>query len=310
MNIFESIKEEFRIPNAYEDWKEYRHGLTDIILHGYAGNEAQINEPESRIPLFKAHESEEKHGSIAILGAGPCNDLDLKEICGLYEEVSLIDIDTESTGMGVKRQGLHDSPGINIVKASISGITEEMTESFFNRLYLYVYEKGRSLTEKDFISRSIEEFSKAEQHLYKSSEDFEKILPEKSYDVIVAAGLHSQLWSILSYSWHILSGNVSEQIFCGRPVDPEPFHDYIREVDDRFIPLMNSSILKASRERAVFASEYDPNHPSEGAWQCIRDLRKRYTSGEIELRESTLLWPFNPEQRKEYTMLIQDIRKS
>lgn len=309
MSIFESIKEEFNIPHAFHDWKLYRDRLTDIILHENNDNEKMHKGTESKISTLKTCGSDKKHGSIAILGAGPCNDIDLKRLCEKYENVSLIDIDTESIGVGVTRQGVDKYPGINIVKASISGISEEMTESFFKRMYLYVCEKGQNLTEKDFIGRSIEELSIVEQHLYKSPADLRKVIPPKSVDTIVAAGLHSQLWSILSYCWHVLAGNVSEQLFSGRPVDPEPFHDHIRELDDRFIPILNSWILESSRDRAVFASEYDPNFPSEGAWQCIRDLRKRYTSGEIYLQEFTLLWPFNPEQRKQYTMLIQDVKK-
>lgn len=309
MNIFESIKQEFRIPHAYEDWKEYRRQLTDIILSGDSGMENLHGVTESRISPSGYTGTEEKHGSIAILGAGPCNDLDLRRISDSFDEVSLIDIDTESTKNGVISQGLKDHHGIKTVNLSITGITEELSESFFNRLYIYVYEKGMSLTETDFTERSIEEFKKLEEHLYKSQEAITAVLPQKNYDVIVAAGLHSQLWSILSYSWHVLAGNVSEQILSGRQIDPEPFHEYIREVDDRFIPYLNSAIIGSAGERAVFASEYDPNHPSEGAWQCIRDLRKRFTSGEIDLRESSLLWPFNPQQRKRYNMLIQDIRK-
>lgn len=292
MNVFESIKKEFSIPNAYFYWKEYRRELTDLILQ----------EDES----YKGENI--KNRRIAVLGAGPCNDIDLERLSGYFGHIDLIDLDTESVKAGLINQGLERCPYIHIKEASLTGVSQELTERFFNRLYIYVLEKGRTLREKDFIERSISEFMLVEKELFDSSRDFREILPEKHYDMVVASGLHSQLWSILSYSWHILSDNVSEQIYGGKAIDPEPLHDYIREADDRFIPVMNEAILKSSKHRVLFSSEYDPNNPSEGAWQCIKDVRQRFTRGDIELTESTLVWPFFPEQRRKYTMLIQDIK--
>ena len=293
MNIFESIKNEFSIPDAYTNWKNYRRELTDMILRS-----------EEREGIS----SENDHKTLAILGAGPCNDLNLNRLAKHFSHIDLIDLDSESVRVGVRHQGQEHCHKIHIKEGTLTGVTKEMTERFFNRLYMYLVEKGRTLTEADFIRRSLEEFEILEKSIRKSPEDFGVILPEKSYDMVVAAGLHSQLWSILSYSWHILAGNVSEQLLGGRPVDPDPFHDHLRDVDDTFIPLMNTAILQASKHRVLFSSEYDPNNPSEGAWQCIKDVRKRYTGGEIELMESTLEWPFFPEQRRKYTMLIQDIK--
>ena len=293
MNIFDSIKNEFNIPDAYTNWKEYRRELTDRIL---------------RCKESEGASSWDDHKTLAILGAGPCNDLNLSRLAKHFSHIDLIDLDSESVRVGVRNQGQEHCHKIHIKEGTLTGVTQEMTERFFNRLYMYLVEKGRTLTEADFIRRSLEEFEILEKSLRKSPEDFGVILPEKSYDMVVAAGLHSQLWSILSYSWHILAGNVSEQLLGGRPVDPDPFHDHLRDVDDTFIPLMNTAILQASKHRVLFSSEYDPNNPSEGAWQCIKDVRKRYTGGEIELMESTLEWPFFPEQRRKYTMLIQDIK--
>lgn len=292
MNIFESIKKEFTIPNAYSNWKDYRKALTDLILQ-----DEEICDPSAA-----------KKRSIAVLGAGPCNDLDLKRLTTHFGSIDLIDVDGESVMDGLINQGQEHCPNIHIKEGSLTGVSQELTERFFNRLYMYLMEKGRALTKADFIERSLMEFRSIEEALFRNEADLSNILPVKSYDMVVAAGLHSQLWSILSYSWHILSGNVSEQIFGGDVIDPEPLHDHIREVDDRLIPLINEAILKSSKHRVLFSSEYDPNSPSEGAWQCIKDIRQRFTGGEIELRESTLEWPFYPEQRRKYTMLIQDIK--
>ena len=303
MSIFESIKNEFRIPDAYENWSSYRKALTDIII----GND-----------MIEKNHTKNKEGyidgdtlcnrSIAILGAGPCNDIDLLRVHEEYKQITLMDVDDKGMQDALDRYGLRHSSGISLKAVSLTGLTDEITESFFNRLYLYIVDRGKNLTEADFQERTLMEFKEVEDKLYKNTRDFSMVLPEAAYDTVVSVGLHSQLWSVLSYSWHILAGNVSEQLLGGRPVDPDPFHDHLRDVDDTFIPMMNTAILQASKHRVLFSSEYDPNNPSEGAWQCIKDVRKRYTGGEIELMESTLEWPFFPEQRRKYTMLIQDIK--
>lgn len=301
MSVFQSIKNEFRIPGAFENWSFYRKSLTEIVLcvekNPEEGNQ-KGNDPDNK-----------RSGSIAILGAGPCNDIDLGRISRSFKSIDLFDVDGDGLGIAVRRYGLERTSGVDLKAVSLTGITEEATESFFNRLYMYLVENGRTVTEEDFINRSISELRLLEQKLYKSVNDFSEILPKGKYDLIVAAGLHSQLWSILSYSWHVLAGNVSEQILGGRPIDPEPFHDHIKELDDAFVPVLNEAILESAKQRVVLASEYDPQNPVEGAWQCIKDVRERYTSESIELRETTLRWPFFPEQKKEYIMLVQDITK-
>jgi len=326
MSVFQSIKNEFRIPGAFESWDSYRKSLTDIVIgvekypeEGYQKERYQKErypdigdrvKRQSEEVYPKENDPEKKRaGSIAILGAGPCNDIDLGRISQRFKSIDLFDVDADGLREAVRRYGLERITDVNVKVVSLTGITEAATESFFNRLYMYLVENGRTVTEEDFINRSISELRLLEEKLYKSVKDFSEILPKGKYDLIVAAGLHSQLWSILSYSWHVLAGNVSEQILGGRPIDPEPFHDHIKELDDAFVSVLNEAILESAKQRVVLASEYDPQNPVEGAWQCIKDVRERYTSESIGLRETTLRWPFFSEQKKEYTMLVQDIIK-
>lgn len=292
MNIYESIKNEFRIPDAYENWSSYRETLTDIVL----GEHKVANHPDVG-----------NRSSIAILGAGPCNDIDLQRIHESYQKITLIDVDGKGMQEALLRYGLKHSPKLTVKACSLTGLTDELIERFFNRLYMYLIEKGMSLTEDDFQKRTLTEFASLESRLYKSISDFNDILPEKGFDTIIAAGLHSQLWSILSYSWHILAGNVSEQIFGGHPINPEPLHDCIKELDDERVPLLNGAILRAAKERVILASEYDMENPVEGAWQCINDIRSGHKDYNFDLTERILEWPFFPKQNKSYNMLVQDI---
>jgi len=55
---------------------------------------------------------EARGGRICVLGAGNCNDLDLKWLAGAYAEVHLVDIDPAALERAVQRQGVADVAGI------------------------------------------------------------------------------------------------------------------------------------------------------------------------------------------------------
>ena len=117
----------------------------------------------------------------------------------------------------------------------------------------------------------------------------------KSCDAVVCAGVHSQLFSLLSYSWKVLAANVSEQIFR-RAIKEEWFHEMIRGWNDGIIPMLDKAMIHAAKKKALFGCEYDPVSPIEGAYQCVTDLRRN--SSEI----GSLVWPFDPEHGKQYVM--------
>jgi hypothetical protein len=55
---------------------------------------------------------EGRGGRICVLGAGNCNDLDLKWLVGAYAEVHLVDIDPAALERAVARQGVKDAAGL------------------------------------------------------------------------------------------------------------------------------------------------------------------------------------------------------
>ena len=126
-------------------------------------------------------------------------------------------------------------------------------------------------------------------------------LPDGHYDMVVSVGLHSQFWSILSYSWLTLAGNVEEQIL-GHAMNHDPFFEALRSIDDLFIPILNEVMLSMG-DRAIIAVEEDEAHPVEGAFQSMQDIRQRYP----DVQEKRLHWPFRPEEGKSYEMLFQII---
>ena len=272
-NLFQQIKNGFSIPGAWYFWKDYRNQLTALIR-------GKAVEPQD---------------SLLILGAGRCCDIDLnilEERCG---KIVLLDTDRGAMQEALKRYELEASTKVSLTCGSLTGISESDIEAFFQSLLAFVVSQGIRLTEEAFRIRTLEGLQALEQKLYVTEEQFAGVLAPESYDAVVCAGIHSQLFSLLSYSWKVLAANVSEQIFR-RPVKEEWFHETIRKWNDRMIPVLDKAVIHAAKKKALFGCEYDPVSPIEGAYQCINDLSRK--SSEIGL----LVWPFDPEQGRQYAM--------
>lgn len=277
MNVIDEIKKEFEIPGAFESWAFYREEVTDLIL-GTAST-----------------------GSIALLGIGPANDIDLRRLSERFESITLIDLDREGMERGLVRYGLQHCPRVHLWSASLSGVTMEDVAAFFETLYDQVVRSSRALTESAFMEMSQAALEQIRRKVLTTRAMLQEKLPKEHYDMVVSAGLHSQFWSILSYSWLTLAGNVEEQIL-GHAMNHDPFFEALRSIDDVFIPMLNEVMLSMG-DRAIIAAEEDEAHPVEGAFQSMQDIRQRYP----DVQEKRLHWPFRPEEGKSYEMLFQII---
>ena len=277
MNVIDEIKKEFEIPGAFESWAAYREEVTDLILESGAT------------------------GSIALFGIGPANDIDLRRLSERFGRITLIDLDRESMERGLVRYGLQHCPKVELWDTSLSGVTMEDVAAFFETLYGQVVQSGRTLTEAAFMKMSLSALRQIRHKVVSSREALRANLPAEHYDMVVSVGLHSQFWSILSYSWLTLAGNVEAQIL-GHAMNHDPFFETLRAIDDAFIPMLNEVLLSMG-DRAIIAVEEDEAHPVEGAFQSMQDIRQRYP----EVLEKRLYWPFRPEDGKSYEMLFQII---
>ena len=311
MNVIDEIKKEFEIPNAFENWATYREKVTDTILESASPRkrmeetvrQASMQGTE-RSPRAMSTLDMKSSGSIALFGIGPANDIDLGRISERFEQITLIDLERESMERGLVRYGLQHCPKIQLWNTSLSGVTMQDVETFFETLYEMVVKNGRALTETTFMKKSLAALEKIRRKVYASREALRAQLPTEHYDMVVSVGLHSQFWSILSYSWLTLAGNVEEQIL-GHAMNHDPFFEALRSIDDLFIPILNEVMLSMG-DRAIIAVEEDEAHPVEGAFQSMQDIRQRYP----DVQEKRLHWPFRPEEGKSYEMLFQIIEQT
>ena len=308
MNVIDEIKKEFEITGAFENWAAYREEVTDLILAS-ASQPDLIQDDSLKFPIRDVERSRravpasdaKASGSIALFGIGPANDIDLGRISERFEHITLIDLDREGMERGLARYGLQHHPKVQLWNTSLSGVMMEDVAAFFELLYDQVVRSGRALTEAAFMEMSQAALEQIRRKVIATREALREKLPNEHYDMVVSVGLHSQFWSILSYSWLTLAGNVEEQIL-GLAMNHDPFFEALRSIDDRFIPILNEVMLSMG-DRAIIAVEEDEAHPVEGAFQSMQDIRQHYP----DVQEKRIHWPFRPEEGKSYEMLFQII---
>ena len=304
MNVIDEIKKEFEIPGAFESWAVYRGQVTDLILESASPRDRmeEVSVPKVGRSLQVMPASDTKAtGSIALFGIGPANDIDLRRLSEHFERITLIDLDRESMERGLARYALQQSSTMELWSVSLSGVTMEDIAAFFETLYGAVLRSGRALTEAAFMEISLAALEQVRRKVVATREVLRARLPVEHYDMVVSVGLHSQFWSILSYSWLTLAGNVEEQLL-GHAMNHDPFFEALRAIDDVFIPTLNEVMLSMG-DRAIIAVEEDEAHPVEGAFQSMQDIRRRYP----DVQEKRLHWPFRLEEGKSYEMLFQII---
>lgn len=101
-NLYDALLSLQRIPNAYENWRDYRASLTAYITR------------------------QAPPGATAVLvGAGECNDLDLRRLAAHFSQLTLLDLNTDAMREGLKRQDA-DSAKIRLVEADLLGVTPDI----------------------------------------------------------------------------------------------------------------------------------------------------------------------------------------
>ena len=296
MSVYSQIKDKFVMPDAFSDWGDYRKQVTKLLtkdltkeIVGYEAAKEGFTKTKMQ-PIYK------KGGlSIAILGAGACNDVDIIELAEYFDSITLIDVDKAS--MVEATDWLPE-----IIRERI---TDADQEQFCNRMLSHASYYGNTMKPDIYNRLLLEELMGLGSRLYTKESMLSEngLLPVGGYDVVACLGVHSQLMALLSYTVKVLTHNISEQLLGGEEPDDRKITEYIKKMNTHIIPIINSAILKSSDQRAVFGNEYDGKHPVEGAYQCIMDLRRRGLS----IKEQHLAWNFNPDQNVEYDMLIQVI---
>lgn len=308
MSLYNEIKNGFRIENAYQDWEGYRNTLTDYLID-IVDNE-KINFDHVSTISFTM-----ELPTIAIVGAGACNDIDLKRLLPYFSKITLIDMDESALDTGLVHAGLQDCDMLEKRIMSFHHITDEDYEEFTTNLQFYVNNNLQSITPESFCDYATDYI----HDLYKSRQASFNQSSFGQYDYVWCFGVHSQLQSMFGYIYSSFLLNLKNGIFENENLVEQPFFDALREGNESLVPCVNNILIQGARKYCIIGNEWDilknrekeyvmnqfPEHAIEGAYQAICDVRQR----DMDCEEKLLMWPFHVEQGIFYMVLIQQIKK-
>lgn len=273
-DFFQELVDSYKITNAFTLWKDYRTRVTDYII-----------------------KYTEQGKSIAILGVGESNDIDLERLYNHMGTLTLVDKDDSAMKAALKKYNLSGKANINLVTADFFGITDEEYKEIIDIFCKDVKRLKKLFSPTTTANKIIKKMDDA----YKRINNKEIDLGIGTYDYIVAIGVHSQLNQFIEHSWDIVlrvTGKTNDQISMKAA-----------EENDLFIPRFNDAIMEKTNERAFIGLEqleYGRNCNVQGAWQASLDIRKKVTNGELVAHQD--VWPLK--EGVSYHMMIYNIKKN
>lgn len=276
--ILQDIKQKFRLVNAYEDWKDYRQMLTDMVIDLTRGDKVK---------------------TVALIGAGYCNDIDINRLCGQYKEIILADCDSEALDKVFHGLVEEDADKVILKPISITGITESDVSVFFTDTLTRLQGRGKYLTCNEFEDILMINLDRLLGKMYITEDEVMKVLPQA--DITVCNGVCSQLFSVISYFIRSVAASIPEALFKGAMDVADRAEQRLKSKNDMIIPAIVNAILNSAGDYVIFGNEYSKERPVEGAYQCIEAVAK---SGHV-IKECKATWSFNRNENIEYQMLLQ-----
>ncbi|MCR5432509.1 MAG: hypothetical protein K6E95_08125 [Lachnospiraceae bacterium] len=298
--LYNSILSSYNVPGAYERWRDYRKSVTDRII--------EFAEPGK---------------SIAIVGAGEMNDIDIARIYEHSGKVALFDIDVDAMKRGLENYGFENERpdasewksdegrktsasagkqdesrkcGITVKKCDLFGITKDEYTDLINKCFaeaVKVNKKPDNLLLAKYMKEIIGIVNKRRVHI-----------SDEKFDCTVAVGLHSQVVGFLAHIWEYLA-------IIGGIIDNNVFESLIN-LNNTQIPKINDALIGITRERLfvgyeMYNASFGPESTVQGAVQCNHDLNDRIKNSELTLEISfTEDWAFSDE--KQYKMLFYEMK--
>ncbi|MBQ7707916.1 MAG: hypothetical protein IJT72_09085 [Lachnospiraceae bacterium] len=294
MSIYNQLKEKFIMKNAYEDWADYRKALTDIVID---------NNYDSSLDTDSDKAKEKK--SIAIIGAGRCNDLEVARLAECFDEITLIDVDKNALEECISSQEKSIRDIIKIRLLSINGLHEDDLEAFCDKLLSFVRNNVKALDETRYEKYICDLLDVLKEKASKAVDELDKKLLKESFDTVVCNGVFSQLLSMYLFFILSVSQSVSDEILIDVSKTCLTAKERLSEINSIVIPQINNVLISAAKKEVVFGNEFSDINKTEGSAQCIDDIRKKYKPEEVYLD-----WNFNSREMIGYKMLVQIIKKA
>lgn len=273
MSVYDELLKTQTIPDAYENWTEYRKNLTDYLIG--------VTEAGS---------------TLAVFGAGSCNDLDLGILRRHFSKITLIDCKKESMFAALDTYHLEKDPAVTLKEADFLGITPYEYREYADDILRMIQVDGKDTDMDEVAEYAILRM----KELYGRAEERELDFGEKTYDYAIAAGLHSQINNMFAWLWQVYLeavGTWETTVF-----------DYVKQKNEEAIPRFQDAFYRSVKKGAVLACErkrIGRDGGIQGAAQALMDALHRQEMGECLIEESVAMrWHFDPAQDITYQMSV------
>ena len=272
-NLYDDLLSLQTIPTAYTDWAGYREQLTGFIL-----------------------EHTNTHTTACIVGAGACNDFDLRRFNGHFDRLLLLDRNTDSTKEGMERQSIR-IPERDLLYADLLGIPEDVYRSISDHMLSAIREQQRR-TAPD--AKAVERLFLREMDAAYMNRQPDKIMEQSGIaDYVICCGVHSQLLTMFPQMANVYHRYIN--------IRPEAIEQKVRKWIPGVMAELNDALFRwAGKGVIVGLEEYCIGEIGgiDGARQTLDLLKK---SGHTVLAQSSLRWDFDPKRNKAYQMRIMHI---
>jgi len=177
--IYDQFKDRASRDDEFHDWAGYRDRLTEFVI--------------SCIPAG---------GSLLILGAGKCNDLDLRKLSEHCGSITLSDYRPESAEEAFRQYGLAPGENLNFAEADYVGITDgdylEYTDLLLRAMEKLATQQDPDTTMEKLAGSELNALTECLERIYRDNADYKIALGGAAddaalYDNAVITGVHSQL---------------------------------------------------------------------------------------------------------------------
>lgn len=272
-NLYDDLLSLQTIPTAYTDWAGYRERLTDFIV-----------------------EQTDPHTTACIVGAGACNDFDLRRLSDHFDRLLLLDRDTDAMREGMARQGIRISEG-NLLHADLLGIPENVYRSIADHMLAAIREQQRR-TAPD--AKTVERLFLREMDAAFMNRQQDKLMEQIGIaDYSICCGVHSQMLTIFPQMARVYQRYID--------IRPGAIDQKVRKWVPSVMEELNDALFRwATKGVVVGLEEYRIGEIGgiDGASQAMDLLRK---SGHTILAQTSLEWEFEPKRKKAYQMKIMQI---
>ena len=272
-NLYDDLLSLQTIPTAYTDWAGYRERLTGFILEHTA-----------------------PHTTACIVGAGECNDFDLRRLNSHFDRLLLLDRNVDAMQEGMEKQGIR-IPEECFMQADLLGIPDETYRSIADHMLAAIREQQRRAAPD---TRAVERLFLREMDAAYMNRQPDKLMEQSGIvDYVICCGVHSQLLTVFPQMANVYRRYIN--------IRPEAIEQKVRRWIPGVMAELNDALFRWARKGVIVGLEecrIGEIGGIDGASQALDLLKK---SGHTVLTQTSLEWDFDPRRRKAYQMRIMQI---